>query len=414
MKVLLLNTYGGNGGAAIAAARLQKALKGAGIDVGMLTADDFSRRRFLWQKAWERFIIWARNGFSMKSLWAVSIANTGFDITGTKQFREADIIHLHWVNQGFLSMKSIKNILSSGKPVVWTMHDMWPLTGICHHARECEAYSSECNRCMFLKNNGASVVGARSLAAEVFWKKKELYRDKAIRFVACSQWLGGKVLRSVLAEGNEVSVIPNPLDTDAFAPIDTAAARTEYGLPEDKKLILFGAANVRDKRKGIDYFVSACRELCSKHPEVAEQCDVVCYGGNSDALQPLIPLKVHSLGFVRGEERLISLYNAVSVFVTPSLEENLPNTIMEAMSCGTPCVGFRVGGIPEMIDHKSNGYVAEYKNASDLAAGIHWVLQDADYNDISESARQKVLDRYSEQTVARQYIEQYETAIRMD
>ena len=409
MKVLIVNTYDGGGGAAIAARRLVLALKGAGVECGLLTIENLGvpRWRRLWNKAWERCVIWVRNGFTKKNLWAVSIANSGFDITGTREFMEADVIHLHWVNHGLLSLRSLEKILASGKRVVWTMHDMWPLTSICHHARECEYYISGCNRCGFLRNGGTGLPGTKSLAAKVFERKRGLFRDKGIRFVACSGWLGSLVKRSALAVGNEVQVIPNPIDTGVFRVKDVDEARAALGLPKERKLILFGAAKVTDWRKGIDYFVEACRLLCSLHPDIMDRWAVACYGGSSDALQELIPLKVHSLGFVRGEERLTDLYNAVSVFVTPSLEENLPNTIMEAMSCGTPCVGFNVGGIPEMIDHGKNGYVAEYKDASDLAAGMHWVLEEADYGKLSVCAREKVTGCYSEEVVANKYINIY-------
>ena len=121
----------------------------------------------------------------------------------------------------------------------------------------------------------------------------------------------------------------------------------------------------------------------------------------------MLPFEVYSLNYISNEKEVVNIYNAVDIYVTPSLEENLPNTIMEAMACGTPCVGFQVGGIPEMIDHLHNGYVAEYKSADDLANGIYWILNEGEYADLSEAARRKVLSSYSESTIAKKYIDIY-------
>ena len=396
MRVLIVNTSSHQGGAAIAASRLMHALCNEGVDARMLT-----RRRKFPAFYWERFVIWVHNRFSRKNLFAVSIANAGEDITKTEAFSQADIIHLHWINQGFLSLKGLEKIFESGKPVVITMHDMWYCTGICHHARECSRYSKGCHDCPFLYGGGHE----NDLSHKVYVQKKQIYGKKQVSFIACSKWLMGRAEQSGLFEGQHLLNIPNPLDTTVFKPMDKVEARKRFGLPNDKRLILFGAAKITDKRKGIDYFVEACNLLSSSDAEI------VCYGQNSEQLQSLVPQKVHALGYVSGEENLRQLYNAVDMFVTPSLEENLPNTIMESMACGTPCVGFEIGGIPEMIAHKQNGYVAEYKNAKDFAQGIEWVLTEADYDELSANARQHVTDNYSETVIANKFIDLYKQRI---
>lgn len=396
MHVLIVNTSSHQGGAAIAASRLMNALCKEGVDAQMLT-----RRRKFPAFYWERFVIWAHNHFSRKNLFAVSIANAGIDITKTKVFRQADIIHLHWINQGFLSLKGLEKIFKSGKPIVITMHDMWYCTGICHHARECSRYYNGCHDCPFLYGGGHE----NDLSHKVYVQKKQIYGKAHISFIACSKWLKSRAEQSGLLEGQHLVSIPNPLDTTVFKPMNKVDARKRFGLPNDKQLILFGAAKITDKRKGIDYFVEACNLLSSSDVEI------VCYGQNSEQLQSLVPQKVHALGYISGEENLRQLYNAVDMFVTPSLEENLPNTIMESMACGTPCVGFEIGGIPEMITHKQNGYVAEYKDAKDFAQGIEWVLTEADYDELSANARQHVIDNYSETVIANKFIDLYKQRI---
>lgn len=413
MRVLIINTSDRMGGAAIAAFRLMDALKNNGIKAKMLVRDKQSDQISVvelkkswwrvWQFIWERIVIWKENHFKKHNLFAVDIANTGTNITALPEFTQADVIHLHWINQGMLSLNDIRRIIQSGKPIVWTMHDMWPCTGICHHARTCDKYHKECSHCPYIYKNG----GKKDLSNQIFLKKKDLYQLAPITFITCSKWLKEQASHSALLQGHQVIDIPNPINTNLFRPRNKKEARLKCNLPTDKKLILFGSAKITDKRKGIDYFIESCRLLADKYPQLKEEWGVVVYGKNSDQLVPLLPFKVYALNYISSEKELIDVYNAVDIFVTPSLEENLPNTIMEAMACGVPCVGFNVGGIPEMIDHLHNGYVAEYMSAEDFANGIHWALTEGEYETLSEEAYRKVVANYSEGAVAKRYIDIY-------
>ena len=413
MRVLIVNTSERIGGAAIAAGRLVEALKNNGIKAKMLVREKQTDRLSViglnknwwkvWQFIWERILIWKENRFKKHNLFAVDIANTGTDITVLPEFQAADIIHLHWINQGMLSLNDIRKILQSGKPVVWTMHDMWPCTGICHHARECDKYHQECHHCPYIYKGG----GKKDLSNQVFKKKKEIYQSAPVTFVTCSRWLKERAGQSALLNGHTIVDIPNPISTGLFKPQNSLTARNKMELPTDKKLILFGSVKVTDKRKGIDYFVESCKLLAEMHPELKEELGVVVYGKNSEQLKPLIPFQVYALDYISNEKDLVNIYNAVDLYVTPSLEENLPTTIMEAMACGVPCVGFNVGGIPEMIDHLHNGYVAEYKSAEDLANGIIWTLSESEYQSLSEEACRKAVSNYSESIVAKKYIDIY-------
>ena len=417
MRVLIINTSERIGGAAIAANRLMDALRNNGIQAKMLVRDKqtdnitvIGLKKSLWsiwQFVWERIVIWKANHFKQHNLFAVDIANTGTDITTYPEFKEADIIHLHWVNQGMLSLKDLKKILQSGKPIVWTMHDMWPCTGICHHARECDKYHKECHHCPYLYNGGAK----KDLSHQTFKKKKELYQLSPITFITCSQWLKERAGQSALLEQHPIVHIPNPIKTNLFTPRNKVEARQKCNLPTNKKLILFGSVKITDKRKGIDYFIESCKILAEKHPELVNNLGVAVYGKESEQLKSLVPFQVYALDYISNEKELVNVYNAVDLYVTPSLEENLPNTIMEAMACGIPCVGFNVGGIPEMIDHLHNGYVADYKSAEDFANGIHWTLSESEYQSLSEEARRKVTSSYSESTIAKKYIEVYNKII---
>lgn len=413
MRVLIINTSERIGGAAVAAGRLMESLKNNGIKAKMLVRDKQTdqisvvglKRSWLhvWKFMWERIVIWKANRFKKNDLFAVDIANTGTDITSLPEFQQADVIHLHWINQGMLSLNTIRKILTSGKPVVWTMHDMWPCTGICHYARECRNYEQECHHCPYIYGGGSK----KDLSTRIFRKKKEIYSQASITFVGCSRWLAEKAKVSGLLTGQTVISIPNAINTNLFKPHNKQEARRKCRLPQEGKLILFGSVKITDKRKGIDYLIEACKLLAEKHPEWKDSLGVVVFGNQSQQLQDLIPFRVYPLPYIKNEHELVDIYNAVDLFAIPSLEENLPNMVMEAMSCGVPCVGFNTGGIPEMIDHLHNGYVAQRKSSEDLANGIHWVLTEPEYAELSAQACRKAIGNYSESIIAKKYTDVY-------
>ena len=415
MRVLIVNTSERTGGAAIAANRLLQALSHNGIEAQMLVRDRKTdspqvaslpqswrlKAKFLW----ERGIIWLANGLSKKNLFQVDIANVGTDITTMDVFRQADVIHLHWVNQGFLSLKNLERIVSSGKPIVITLHDQWYFTGICHYSSGCDKYMSQCEKCPMLKGTGVD------LARRVYNRKQAIYEGRNITFVGCSRWMANLARQSRLTQGHNVVNVPNAIDTSVFTPMDQAAARERHGLPADKCLLLFGAQRITDGRKGFRYLQEACEHLVHSDTELASQMGVVVLGGDAEAVKSALPLPVFTVGYLSRETDIASLYNAVDLFVTPSLQDNLPNTIVEAMSCGVPCVGFDVGGIPEMINHKQDGYVADYCDSIDFAQGIAWCLNGSRLPSLSKAARAFALATYSEAVAARNYQEIYNSAL---
>ncbi|MCF0159780.1 MAG: glycosyltransferase [Bacteroidaceae bacterium] len=417
MRVLIVNTSERIGGAAIAANRLMEALNNNGVKAKMLVRDKQTDHVAVvplersWMHAvkfvWERFLIWKANRFHRHKLFEVDLANVGTDITSLPEFRDADVIHLHWINQGFLSLKDIGRILQSGKPVVWTMHDMWCFTGICHYSGNCTRYQRECHHCPLLYTGGSK----NDISRQVFALKRQLLSEADIRFVACSQWLETLAKESSLLEGKDVCSIPNAINTNLFHPMNKQAAREKLHLPADKRLLLFGSLKITDKRKGVDYLVDACRWIQDKYPDLNGHLAIVTMGKAGEEMRHLFPFPVYDLEYVSAERALVDVYNAVDLYVTPSLQDNLPNTIVEAMACGVPCVGFQTGGIPQMIDHLHNGYVAEYRNAQDFANGIHWALVEDDYDTLSEMAARKARQTYSESSVAKRYIEVYHKAM---
>lgn len=421
MRILLLNTSELTGGAAIACNRLMHALNANGCEAKMLVRDKqtndpnvvsvnngkFKRLLNKWRFYWERGVIFLHNHFLRKDLFRVSIANTGNDISQHPLVKEADIIHLHWVNQGFLSIRDIKKLTLLGKPIVWTMHDQWPYTAICHYVGGCDKFTSQCHHCVQLHQCSKNGISKR-----LFLKKQQLFQNKNVTLVGCSQWIANEGRKSAVAQSAKFTSIPNAIDTKLYQPMSQAECREMFQLPQNKKLILYGACKATDKRKGVDFLPAMFQSL--NHSNEDSNVCLVVFGSQSEELSALVDVPVLNVGYIRSKEKMIQLYNAVDLFLIPSLEDNLPNTIMESMACGTPCVGFKTGGIPEMIDHKQNGYIAEYQDAEDLARGIRYVLEEADYEQISHNARQKVEQCYAESVVATRYMELYEKLVSND
>ena len=413
MRVLIVNTSERTGGAAVAANRLMEALNNNGVKAKMLVRDKEtdhltvaglpSSWRQQWNFLWERFVIWLHLHFLREHLFEVDMANAGTDITNLPEFQEADVIHLHWINQGMLSLKGIRKILTSGKPVVWTMHDIWPATAVCHYSRGCEQYLSQCDQCPLLPGD--------SLARQVWRRKVQMLNGQRLTYVCCSEWLAGEAKKSALLKDQRIVSIPNAIDTRLYRPQDKKQARQNLDLPTNRRIILFVSQRVTDPRKGISYFVDAVSRLVQQHPEMKDNTGVAILGGHAEEVASQLALPSYPLGYVSDPSRIVNVYNAADVFVLPSLEDNLPNTIMEAMACGVPCVGFHVGGIPEMITHQVNGYVAKERDAADLAQGIRYVLAEADYETLSRDCLHQVAQKYSQQSVASRYIEEYQNSM---
>lgn len=415
MKVTLINTADAGGGAPAACMRLLKALVQNGVDVTMavqlkLTAEPrvipttgkrVAKANFLLERL--PFIAFEEKDKTVR--FAFSAANSGSNIADHPAIQDADILHLHWTNSGYLSINNLKQLLQLGKPVVWTLHDMWAFTGGCHYSNGCDHFLNECGNCWMLRRPRAN-----DLSHKVWQRKFDMLQSaKNLTIVSCSNWLGN-VSRSSGLLGNRPTVaIPNPIDIDIFSPKDKATVRKKWGIDADAKIILFGAANINDRRKGITYVVEALHLLKQQIGDASVQ--MVIFGKNKHFDTAILPFKVKELNIISAESDLAEIYSVADVFVSPSLEDNLPNMIMESLACGTPVAAFNTGGIPDLIDHQQNGYLAEYKSSADLAAGVHHLLFSEDSANLAASARQKVLDNFTNNKVAKQYIDLYNSIL---
>lgn len=415
MKILILNTSERTGGAAIAANRLMKALCKSGVKASMLvrerkTTDKrvagmndqgllkrFNFVRFLW----ERLVIFFCNHLKRNTLFQVSIANTGMDLSDHPLVKEADLIHLHWINQGFLSLSDIKKLIKTGKPIVWTMHDMWPCTAICHYSFGCEKFMEECGACPFLHSHRH-----KDLSYRVFQKKRFL-ADSKIQLVAVSSWLKKQAQRSALTKKLSVEVIPNVIDTSLFVPSDKGEARKSLSLPLGKKIILMGAARINDPIKGFGYLVKALSIL--KERNGGDDYFLVLFGGikGDHSFLSDIPIPYAWMGSLSDPSMIAKLYAAADVTVVSSLYETFGQTIIEGMACGCPAVSFDNSGQTDIINHLENGYLAKYKDPEDLAQGIRWVLDNQESSQMGKACVRKVRECYQESIIAEKYIALY-------
>lgn len=419
MKILLVNTTAHTGGASIACARLMEAPIAQGHEVRLVVrSENFaSRVRFVW----ERLLLLPHIPYAR--VFSIDDGRCGTDLTTTEDFRWADVVHLHWVNQAMLSIDGIGRLLrrcrEEGKRVVWTMHDIWPATGICHLPGDCTRWLEGCGNCPLLRSPKSN-----DLSARTFCKKAKAYAEGSIHFVACSQYLAKTAMKSPLLQQHTVANIANPLDTDFFSPAadaDSASSesrksiRAALQLPQNKRLVLFVAYNVNDENKGFRFVAKAVGRLLLSHPTMKDRIAVVPVGKNATQWIDKFACEVCPFEYVGDRETMRSLYRASDVLVISSKMENLPNTIVEAKACGLPVVAPSVGGIPEMIRHKVDGFLAEPYSLRDegqalvasLAEGLHYILKHPDYSALSVAARADAVATYSEAAVVRRYEQLY-------
>ena len=301
---------------------------------------------------------------------------------------------MHWLNNGIWSsglLNSIKKV-----PIVWTMHDMWPFTGACHYADKCRGYLQGCKDCVALKSKWG-----KAFCEHSYQDKIRALSDCNVQMVGCSNWITNEATKSSLAKSLKHSpiCIPNPINDKIYRPISKDEAKSYLGINTTKKIICFGAMNsTGDKRKGYIYLVEAVKKLDPSQ-------FLLLIFGNGRTCPELSSFETVVQGYVTDETRMAHIYNAADVFVAPSLEENLANTVMESLSCGTPVVAFNIGGMPDMIEHQVNGYLAAPFEADDIAVGIKQAVTTiyTQRDEISQSTHEK----FSNSKIGNAYLDVY-------
>lgn len=414
MKVTLLNHSDSLGGASVVTYRLMQALRKEGIDVRLLvmskTGNDenvtpyHSHRAHKCAFLMERLNIFLRNGLSKANLFKVSTASHGVSLASHPLIVDADVIAINWVNQGMLSLNEIEKIAQLGKPVVWTMHDMWCLTGICHHALECDRYKKQCGNCQFI-NGGKR---KNDLSHSTWLRKQKLFNNTDIQFVAVSNWLADKCKESTLLGDKHVEVIHNAFPIDSYSITPTSKIEG-YDIDYNKNLILMGAARLDDPIKGFEYAIEALNIFAQQSPDMAKCCEVIFFGDIRNAqLLNRINMPYRHLGRINSADTIRQLYASAKVVISTSLYETLPGTLIEGQAAGCVPVSFGKGGQADIIDHKVTGYIADYKSPQSIADGIAWALEASPNREmLHESVRKK----FASQVIAQKYIKLFKSLI---
>lgn len=367
MKVAIINRSDRRGGAAVVSFRLTEALRRRGIDARLLTCEKLSDADFVDVVASpkaqkipflaERLGVFINNGFDRKRLFALDPASHGLPLADHPFVKQADVICLNWVNQGMLSFKGLRDLISLGKPILWTMHDMWNFTGICHHAGQCERYRSECGDCPLLGRKA----GKNDLSNKIWRRKHDVYESAynligGITFIAVSNWLAERAKQSGLLKNQRVEVIPN-----AF-PVDSAFEPDKLSAPDSRKHIIFGAARLDDPVKGLPVLKKAFEILRSQRPDLADKTELITFGTFKDpASAEGFALSHTHLGVLSTPAEVAQAYRRADVVVSSSLWETLPGTLVEGQANGCIPVSFDRGGQRDIIEHGSTGYIAHYE-----------------------------------------------------
>jgi glycosyltransferase involved in cell wall biosynthesis len=321
-------------------------------------------------------------------------------------FLEADVIQLYNTHGGYFSHTALVH-LSQQRPVVWRLSDMWPLTGHCAYAYECERWKTGCGACPQLAGPPSRL--ARD-TTKLLWRiKKGIYKRSSLTIVSPSAWLADLTKESPLLGHFPVHVIPNGLDTSVFRPIPRTLARQVLGLDPNMPVILFSAYAVSDQRKGGSLLIAALERLLQT--ELAEVTLVTMGIGAEDLNLPRGFPQKH-LGLIQDDRLMAVVYSAADIFVFPTLAENLPNAVLESMACGVPTVAFRVGGIPEAVRHMETGYLTTYKDVEDLACGLRLLLTDYELRSkLGRRCREVVEQEYSLELQAQRYIHLFQSLV---
>ena len=416
LKVLHLAASDVSGGAARAAFRLHQGLRQLGQESSMLVdyrySDDpnvlaLERSRNLKERLRRR----TRREAIRRSLqkyapsrpaggnyFSDDRSDVGWDLL--RQLPDCEIVNLHWV-AGLVDYGSLFKDLPGRKPLVWTVHDTNPFTGGCHYYGPCRRFKDRCGACPELGSSADS-----DLSRAVWQRKKAAFSHVPagrLHVITPSRWMAGQAGESSLLGHFPISVIPYGLDTEVFCPRDRTMARDVMGIPRDGRVLLFAADSIEDHRKGYKLLGEALAPI----PADAG-IHLTSVGRNTPALNLRLPYQ--NLGFFTNDRILSLAYNAADIYVTPTLDDNLPNTVMEAMACGTPVVAFETGGVPEMVRNGVTGFVVPAGNTGALREAILRVLNDDGLrSELSRNCRRIAQEEYGLKLQARRYLSLYES-----
>jgi glycosyltransferase involved in cell wall biosynthesis len=409
MKVLHLSTSDIDNGGARAAYRLHQGLDLLGCTSQMLVRAKFSHDNHV---AAEKSLL-TKLGPPSSSLPLRFYPNQNSamfspqwlpDVLASKAREiDPDIINLHWICNGYLQIETLPKFK---KPLVWTLHDLWPFTGGCSYNKECDKYQDACGDCPQLLSGKS-----QDLSRWIWQRKAKAWANLNLTIVATTSWMADCARASSLFKHLRIETIPLGLDTHQYQPIEQQVARKLLNLPQHKQLVLFGAADATsDPRKGFKLLLAALQQL--DNHEWQDRLELVVFGASAPK-QPIdLGFKTHYLGFMRDDLSLALAYSAADVTIVPSIQEAFGQTASESLACGTPVVAFNATGLKDIVDPQLNGYLAKAFDTEDLARGITWVLEDRDrHQKLQYHARDKALREFATEVQARRYLSLYQEVL---
>jgi glycosyltransferase involved in cell wall biosynthesis len=411
LKILIISTSDIYGGAGIAAHRLHQSLLLQGIESKMLVQNKMSDNYSIETTNISRIqknipkLRSAIDGlpvrfYKHRNKTPFSPSWLGFnDIADQINKINPDIVHLHWICGGMISIEHLSKIKS---PIVWSCHDMWPFTGGCHYDENCNGYKTSCGKCPVLKSDVSN-----DLSNKILNKKLNSYsKIENLTVIGSSKWIEQCAKQSILFKDRKILNLPNGIDTQLFNVINKDIVKNIFKIPKNKKVILFAAMNLlEDPRKGSKELFIAINEL-----DVRDTIFVIA-GSSPPEKELKLKYPVYFIPPLRDEISLPLMYNIADVMIVPSLQENLANSIIESLACGVPVVCFDIGGNIDMVEHKKNGYLAKELDTTDMAIGIKWILENENYDKLSYNARKKVLDDFDSTVITKKYIDMYQEII---
>jgi len=409
MNVVFLSTYDIVGGANLAAYRIHRAILEKGLIskycVSIKRSDDFTvlgpdgnlKKGWAFLRPYINGLPkYLSNNYS-KTQFSLSILPT--DTVKRVKALMPDIVHLHWITDGFLRIEELARF---NRPLVWTLHDMWPITGGCHYDNECGRNHNLCGKCPLFNSKLFDY-----LSTKMIKRKQKAWRKLDLTIVTPSKWLFRCAQSSSVFRNKPIKMIPYCVDLALFRPRDKQTAREMLNLPTKGTLLLLGSKGItKDRRKGFQFATQALQDLSSKG--IYKKMEIAIFGASMPQPPPDFGFKVHYLGYFYDQLSMAVAYNAADLFIAPSIQDNFPNTILEALACGTPCLAFKVGGMPDMIMHKKNGYIAHPLGPNSLEKGITWFLNSSGHHrSMSIEARKGVERYYRPSVIADQYFRLY-------
>ena len=314
----------------------------------------------------------------------------------------AGIVNLHWV-ASFLNLAGAAAALR-GRPIFWTLHDMRPFTGGCHYSGGCSRFIDRCGSCPQLASDDSF-----DLSFQAWQRQMGEYRKCNLHIVTPSEWLADRARQSSLLRSFPVHTIENGHPLDVFTPLDRMALRRELGIVPEDFVLGVTAENLREKRKGMQYLFACLERIAAS--DLRDTVRVFALGANPPDAVARCGVRADAVGHVAGIKEMALYYNVLDAVMLPSLEDNMPNVIAEAMGCGTPVIAFDVGGVGGMVSHSETGWLVPAKDAQGLAEGVRGMYANGFAAQLRENCRQTALARWEMVGQARKYRELFAASL---